>query len=87
MNVTPIRPPAVKAARKSISADFTDNACAQGLAVCRAHLLIIASHLLETGRNEQARTLKDVAGMVESVTKDVQPPSTPSNANECLDTG
>lgn len=82
MNVTPIRSPAVTAPRKSVSADFADNACAQGLTVCRAHILIIASHLIETGRFEQAKVLTDAAGMVDGVGKDIQPPSPPGNANE-----
>jgi hypothetical protein len=82
MTVIPIKSPTAKATRKSVSADFADNACAQGLTVCRAHLLIIASHLLETGRGAEARVLSDAAAMVQGVERDVTPPSPQRSAPE-----
>jgi hypothetical protein len=86
MSITHLRPPSAKVIRKSVPADFADNACAQGLTVCRAHLLIIASHLPETGRLTEARVLTDAAAKVQGVERDIVPPALPtSTANECLE--
>jgi hypothetical protein len=52
------------------------------LTVCRAHLLIIASHLLETGRGAEAQVLSDAAAVVHGVERDIMPPSPQLTAPE-----